>query len=245
MPDDSLATAGTIAPLRNVGLCTSLVEQVVTRPRHLPGMATFHGFSGYGKTRAAVYAAQKYRAYYVEVGESWTKRKFCQALLTELGLQAKGTVADMVDAVIAHLVVTDRPLIIDEFDHVVRRRYHELIREIHDKSQAPILLIGEELLPQMLQASERFHNRMLDWQPAQPSDAGDVAQLARLFAPEVEIAPDLAALIAEVSDGRVRRIAVNIEKVRQEAAIHAWTRVDRAAWGARELFSGKPPARRA
>jgi len=245
MPHDlTSVNSGTTAPLRNVSLFSGLVERVVTRPRHLPGMATFHGPSGYGKTKAAVYAAQRHRAYYVEVGESWTKAKFCKALLVELGLQPRGTVADMIDQIIGQLVVTDRPLIIDEFDHVVRRKYHELIREIHDKSEAAILLIGEELLPQMILHSERLHNRMLDWAPAQPADAADTGQLARLFAPEIDLAPDLAELIAKRADGRIRRIAVNIEKIRQEALVNGWESVDAATWGERELFSGKPPAGR-
>lgn len=249
MPHDTtavntLANCATTAPLRNVALFAGLVDQVVNRPRHLPGFGVFHGFSGYGKTRAAVYAANKHRAYYVEVGESWTRRTFCQALLTELGLRAKGSVPDMVQQIISHLLVTDRPLIIDEFDHVVRRRYYELVREIHDKAEAPVVVIGEELLPQMMAQHERLHNRVLDWVAAQPADGDDAGQLARLFAPEVAIAPDLAETIARASDGRVRRICVNIERVRQEALTQGWSTVDQATWGERPLFQGRPPARR-
>lgn len=235
----------TIAPLNNVALFNELVERVVNRPRHLPGMASFHGFSGYGKTFSATYAANKYRAYYVEVGESWTKAKFCRALLTELGADTRGTIADMVDRIIEHLVINERPVIIDEFDHVVARRYHETIREIHDKTGAPIILIGEELLPNKLATtSERFHNRMLDWVPAQPADADDARALARLYCPGLEIADDLLELITRRSEGRVRRICVNLERVRETAGLEGLERIDLATWGDRPLFSGKPPARR-
>ncbi|ACI98509.1 AAA family ATPase [Rhodospirillum centenum] len=244
MPLDHEVNSGTIAPLRNVTLFNEVVKRVVNRPRHLPGMATFHGFSGYGKTFSATYAANKFRAYYVEVGESWTKAKFCKSLMIELGLQPKGTVADMVDAIINQLVVTDRPVIIDEFDHVVRRRYHETIREIHDKSGAPMVLIGEEMLPQQLAASERFHNRMLDWVPAVPADVTDAIALAELYAPEIAIADDLIDHIARQAGGRVRRICVNLEKVRETARSEGWGSVDLKAWGDRPLFSGQPPARR-
>ncbi|WP_413206752.1 AAA family ATPase [Rhodospirillum sp. A1_3_36] len=243
--DQTVNTRGTIAPLRNVTLFTEAVDKVVNRPRHLPSMVTFHGPSGYGKTFSATYAANKYRAYYLEVGESWTKAKFLKALLVELGLQPRGTAADMVDQVINQLVVTDRPLIIDEFDHVVRRKYHETIREIRDKTGAPIILIGEENLPHQLQASERFHNRMLDWVPAVPADAEDTMALADLYAPGVEIAPDMAAYLSDAAHGRVRRICVNIERVRSEALVNGWTVVDRATWGNRPLFTGAPPSRRA
>lgn len=235
---------GTIAPLRNVMLFSEVVQRVVDRPRHLPGMATFHGFSGYGKTFSATFAANRFRAYYIEVGESWTKAKFCKSLMIELGLSPRGTVADMVDAIINQLVVTDRPVIIDEFDHVVRRGYHETIREIHDKSGAPMVLIGEEMLPENLSRSERFHNRMLDWVPAVPADVNDGRELAKLYVPDVEIARDLVEAIVNGAEGRVRRICVNLEKVRQVALSEGWTTVDLSAWGERPLFSGKPPARR-
>jgi hypothetical protein len=45
-----------VAPLRNVGLLSELVERVLNRTAGLPGMACFHGFSGYGKSFAAMYA---------------------------------------------------------------------------------------------------------------------------------------------------------------------------------------------
>lgn len=235
---------GTIAPLQNVALFTDLVQRVVNRPRHLPGLAIFHGFSGYGKTFSATYAANRHRAYYLEVGESWTKRKFCVALLTELGLSPAGTIADMVDQIIEQLVITDRPLIIDEADFIVSRGYHETIREVHDKSGAPIVLIGEEMLPVKLQRFERFHNRVIDWVAAQPADLDDAQALAALYSPDVAIGRDLLELIVTRSDGRVRRICTNIERVRSEARLRGADSIDRAAWGDRPLFTGKPPARR-
>lgn len=247
MTDDKVnASPGrSIAPLRNVQLFSELVQRVVDRQRHLPGIATFHGPSGYGKTFSATFAANKFRAYYVEVGESWTKSKFCKAMLLELGLQPRGTIADMVDMIIGQLVVTDRPIIIDEFDHVVRRGYHETVREIHDKSGAPVVLIGEELLPQVLaRGSERFHNRVLDWVPAVPADARDGAQLAKLYAPDTPIGADLVEMIVQKADGRTRRICVNLEKVRQTALSEGWEHIDLKTWGDRPLFSGQPPARR-
>ena len=235
---------GTIAPLRNVGLFVELVERVLSRPAHLPGMATFHGFSGYGKTFSATLAANTHRALYVEVGSTWTRKRFLDALLTELGQPGRGTIADMADLVISTLAQEGRPLIIDEFDHVVARGYVDLVREIHDKSCSAIILIGEELLPSKLARWERFHNRMLDWCPAQPADLADVRHLATLYAPKVAIADDLLDRIADAAQGRVRRACVSIERVREMASTSGLSAVDLAAWGDRPLFLGQPPARR-
>lgn len=228
----------------NTVLFAELMERVQTRHRDLPGLGVFYGWAGLGKTKAAIAAANRACAYYLEVGESWTKAKFCKALLTELGLPPRGTVADMVDAIIVALMDTRRPLIIDEFDHVVRRNYVETIREIHDKSGAPIVLIGEEMLPHKLQQWERFHSRILDWVAAQPCDGTDVASLGKVYAPDVDLSDDMVALILTRTKGITRRVCVNLAKVAETAALEGWSQVDATTWGNRALYTGDAPARR-
>lgn len=236
---------GTIAPLRNVAAFNELVDRTIKRPAHLPGMATFHGFSGFGKTWAAIYATNRHGCRYVEMGQSWTQRKLCSAILAELGMMARGTIADMVDNIVDALATDERPLIIDEADHLVTRGMVELVREIHDKSDVPVVLIGEELLPAKLSKFERIHNRMLDWLPAQPADLSDVRHLAQLYAPEVLIEDDLLQRIADAAQGRIRRICVNLERVRERARVLGAARIDMGLWGEEAFFSGQPPVRRA
>lgn len=90
------AVAGSIAPLKNVAIFTELTERVVRRDPNLPGFGIFSGWSGLGKTRSAIYAANKYQASYVEVGESWTKRKFVDALMQSIGLPLRPATIDNV-----------------------------------------------------------------------------------------------------------------------------------------------------
>ncbi len=236
--------SGTVAPLANVGLCHQAVQQVMDRPGHLPGMITFYGPSGYGKSTAAAYTANKTRAYYIQCMSSWTRKALLQAVLREMGLTPHKTLYEMTEQIAEQLVVTGRPLIIDEVDHIVSKSAVEIIRDLYEGSNAPILLIGEERLPHRLQQWERFHNRMLDWVAAQPASIEDTRHLARLYAPGVTIAEDLLGRIQEVSRGSVRRVCVNIEQVRAEAQQLGRTEMDLQAWGRRELFSGEPPKRR-
>lgn len=239
------ARSGTVAPLTNVALFADMLRRIIDRPSDLPGIGVFHGFSGYGKTWSARYGANKRRAYYLECGESWTKVKFLKSLLIELGRQPHGTAADMVEQAIEALAMTARPLIVDEADHIVRRGFIETIRELHDKSDCPIALIGEELLPDMIsRVSERAHNRVLVWQPAQAASAEDAEVLAQLRHPEITFAPDLMKLVLDKSQGRPRRIAVNLYTVATEAAVNGWTTIDLALWGDRPLYTGQAPGRR-
>ena len=214
------------------------------RPAHLPGMVTLYGPSGWGKSFAAAHAANRHRAYYIEAKSSWTKKALLMAILKEMGIVPEKTIYQMTDQVSEQLVLSGRPLIVDEMDHVADKNAVEIVRDIYEGSNAPMLLIGEERLPHKLRRWERFHGRMLDWVPAQPADIEDARALRSLYCQSVEVADDLLERFLEAANGSVRRICVNLERARQEALGQGLTCIDRAAWGNRELFTGEPPRRR-
>tara|TARA_R110002072_G_scaffold302699_1_gene487410 strand:+ start:5260 stop:6003 length:744 start_codon:yes stop_codon:yes gene_type:complete len=243
MTESKSLNKGMIAPLPNVALFAELLDRVMNRSIHLPGLAIFYGFSGFGKTWAATYGAHAFRAYYVEAGFSWTRKKFLQAILVELGAQPDGTIPDMVDQLIDVLAKIDRPLIIDEFDYIVEKNYVELIREIHDKSQAPIILIGEERLPKKLVKWERFHNRILDWVPAQPLAVSDMRVLADHADTDVHIKDDLLKHVHGLINGRTRRAAVNIALIAEKAKLRGLTEISLTEWDDEPLYIGEASAR--
>ena len=236
----------TVAPLTNVGLCAGALERATYRASHLPGMVVFYGPSGYGKSTAAAYAANRTRAYYVECRSTWTRRATLSAMMHEMGLpETKGLqIYRMADAVCEQLAKSGRPLIVDEMDHLVDKSAVELIRDLYEGSGAAILLIGEERLPKKLEKWERFHGRILDFQPAQPADFDDARHLARLYCGGLDIGDDLLRKIHELAHGSARRICVNLERVRSEAAATGLKSIDLAKWGKRAFYTGEAPVRR-
>ncbi|KAF0674421.1 Holliday junction ATP-dependent DNA helicase RuvB, partial [Profundibacterium mesophilum KAUST100406-0324] len=70
-------------PLRNVAALATLIERARTRAHSLPGMATFYGPSGFGKTTAALFSTNKFRAVTVQVKSTWTAKHLCKSILTE------------------------------------------------------------------------------------------------------------------------------------------------------------------
>lgn len=241
---DRVESSVITAPLQNVMLCTRLLEQAMNRPAHLPGMVTFFGPSGWGKSFAAAYAANKYRAYYVECKSIWTKKSLLGAILKEMGIEPAKTSADMVEQISQQLALSGLPLIIDEMDHIVEKKAVEVIRDIYEGSSAPILMIGEENIDTKLLKWERFHNRMLAWQGAQPADLEDTRQLARLYCPDITIADDLLERIQRESMGVARRICVNLNQVQQAAYSEGTDEIDAKLWGNRSLYTGNAPRRK-
>lgn len=233
-----------IADINNMGLCDLALERALSRSAHLPGIVCFYGPSGWGKSISANHIANRRRAYYVQAKSVWTKKHFLKSILFEMGVQAAGTVAEMADQVAEQLAASNRPLIVDEMDHVVDRNAVELVRDLYEASQAPILIIGEERLPDKLKKFERFHGRVLSWIPAQPVSIEDARKLAPLYCHQVRIEDDLLKHLVDLSHGSVRRVCVNLEHIQETALTSGLDSVNLGNWGKRELYTGEAPKRR-
>ncbi|EAV40439.1 hypothetical protein SIAM614_21455 [Stappia aggregata IAM 12614] len=137
----------------------------------------------------------------------------------------------------------NRPLIIDEADKLADKGMLELVREIHEHSQAPIVLIGEEQLPGKILQVERVHNRVLDWVPAEPCDHEDARALANLFCPALSISDDLVDLLVEKSAGKARRIHVNLNRIIEHARSTGEDSFSAGSFEQGWFFTGEPPRR--
>ncbi|MDF1691740.1 MAG: ATP-binding protein [Zhongshania sp.] len=233
-----------MAPLTNMALTKAAVERAQNRAESLPGMVVMFGPSGFGKSYSATFVANTLRAHYVECRSSWTKKALLEAILLDMGITAASTIYKMTDQISEELAQSQRPLIIDEVDHIVDKKAVEIIRDIYEGSKAPMLLIGEEKLPAKLKRWERFDGRILDWVPAQPAGDKDTASLCRVYARGIEIKPDLQREITKLARGSVRRICVNLDKVRVAAEQEGWDSVDKKRWGSRGFYTGQAPARK-
>lgn len=241
---DDTPTYGSIAPLRNVRALSELIERVQARFDGLPGMACFHGPSGYGKTSAAAFAVNRFGAHHVQVKSCWTRKKLCEAILKDLGVQPARTIADMVDQIAESLLRSGRPLLIDEADHLVDQKKIELVRDIHESSAATVILIGEEQLPIKLLQWERVHGRMADWVAAEPATLNDVGHLVPIYSRGVGLDVDLQERLLDESRASMRRIAINLGRVREFGLRMGKKQVGLADFAGERFFSGEAPAPR-
>ncbi len=209
-----------IAPLRNVAILTELTLKLINRDPGLPGMGCFPGPSGYGKSVAVLYVANKCRAYAVQANDSWTKKHLCRVILREMGMPATGTIPEMIEAIGRELGASRRPLIIDEADALVEKSLIETVRSIYEESggMGTIILVGEELLPRSLERWERVHSRMqIGMELAQPCSLDDARHLAKLRCPGIAVADDLMNRTVDEAKGSARRVSGILSDVRQTA----------------------------
>ncbi len=220
-----------VQPLTNVATMATLVKELQGRTFGMPGLGVFYGYPGYGKTFGAIFCATTFDVIHLSMQGDWTKKTFLERLLNELGVPAKRTIPDMVSQACEELAVDGRTLIVDEADYAFRRGIIELIRDLHDGSDTPIVMIGMEEFPQKLKRFELIDSRVMSWVAAQPATLKDAQLLASVYAAEVSISKDLLSAILERNTGNVRRTVVDIAQVRIEALAMGANSMSLADWG--------------
>ncbi|MBI5484479.1 MAG: ATP-binding protein [Deltaproteobacteria bacterium] len=245
MSQNTPAVKSSVAHLNNVVLAAVCMESLINAASNLPRIGVLYGKAGLGKSSAACYLVNRYNAYRIECKSVWNRKTVLVEILKRMGITPGKTMPDMLDQICSQLMVSGRPLIIDEMDHLVDKGAVEIIRDIHDGGQAAVLLIGEEDIPHKLERWERVHSRVLDWKAVQPLDLDDAQLLADHYTRKVTIQPDLIIHIHKLSEGSARRIVVNlalVEEIAMRLNLHS---IDLAAWNGagQQLYTGKSPVR--
>ncbi len=213
----SSAIKGEIAPTANIALMHQVMGSLTKRASGVPGIGAFYGQSGLGKSFAAAYASHPagFNGVYVQCNVYDTMKSLTENIGRALGLSLKGRIATMMGQAIEALAMSNRPLIFDEADVLVDTNKLELIRNVHDASGAAVLIIGEQDLPGKLKRHERFHNRVLVWQPAVRCNLSDLDLLAKQYCPTVTIPPELKRQLLVETEGVTRRVVTNLANIKR------------------------------
>ncbi len=235
-----------IAKIATLDLVSSTLERLDTRSAGLPGLAVLYGPAGWGKSFATNVLANENRAYYVQLRSAWRSKTLLEKVLFEMGVKhERATVPALLDMVCAQLSASGRMLILDEFDHAAKSdTLVELVRDIYEGSQTPILLVGEEMLPKKLENWERFHSRVLAWAPAQPATVHDAEKLAEVYAPGLEISADVIERLVHLAHGSVRRISVNLSELRDHSLVWGVDAITMDEFQKVKVSTGRAPERR-
>lgn len=233
-----------IAPINNLNLVSIAMERLINRQDGLPGLGVYYGPSGYGKTTTTVAVANQTRAYYVQMRSAWSKKVFLEKVCFEIGIPAGRNLAASLDAICETMAASQRPLIIDEADYAITKAgMVELIRDIYEGSQAPVLLVGEEMLPAKLKKFERFHGRVLSWVPAQAVSLSDAKLLAEVYAPELTFSEEALQELVNIAHGSVRRVTVNLVNLSEDAAVRGLDSISLPEIDKNKLYQGEAPKR--
>jgi hypothetical protein len=232
-----------IVPIKNIARVAEAADALMHRPHGMPGMGVVHGESGLGKTTTISYLVNQVNGVFVRAMANSSPSSLLGDILHELDVAPRGGCAQMTRAAVEALAASNRPLFIDEMNLVLdsrrAREMSETMRDIHDLSTVPVILVGDDTVLPRLQHREQLYNRMAQQVRLQRCDAEDARMLADRLC-EVRIEDDLLEAIVKSPDiaGVTRRILVALAHCEARARAKGKDSINLAGFGRGGFFSG-------
>lgn len=158
---------------RNVRAFREAVRVLEDATTGAPGLGVVWGQAGRGKTVCAREYAVRTGAVYLRAMQDQTPTGLLSALAYELNGSEPRTTDRAKRIICQTLDRTPRAILVDEADRL-RLPLIEHLRDIHDQTGAPLVLIGEERLFPMLNAQRRLWSRVTQTVEFRPIASEDV-----------------------------------------------------------------------
>ncbi|NNG45006.1 ATP-binding protein [Pseudoalteromonas sp. NEC-BIFX-2020_002] len=230
-----------IAIVSNVVATQLMVESLNQRAHGVPGIGLIYGDPGLGKTTATAWLVNRCNGIYIRATSAMSLTQLLRQIVKELSGPDIYTREAMLNYIIEHMAISNRTLFIDEADYLLNdKNTLEIVRDIHDLTYCPVVLIGMESVRRKLQRHRQFYNRISEWLEFKPTQFEDLQIIVNaVIEPVLTIQDDLLKQLLSDTDGEVRRIITGLSKVEAFALANGLTSIDLQQWGSKEFFLKK------
>jgi len=200
---------------QNVGRFREALSVLEDTERGQPGLGVVWGRAGRGKTLCARQYAVRTGAVYLRVLQDWTPRAMLAALCRELNGSEPATVDRAKRLAIDVIEKRTRTILVDEADRL-KPDLIEHLRDVHDLTGAPVVLIGEEHLFPAINARCRIWSRVVQTVEFGPITPEDILLFA-LEAAALRLDPEAGKRLASRSSGDFRLVWADVHRLEQMA----------------------------
>ena len=226
-----------IVPVSNVARLSAASDALLNREPGMPGMGLVHGDTGRGKTTAITWLITRNNGVYVRALSTTTPSSLLRTIARELDLDPRNSNVETVEAIVQRLAETGRPLFVDEADYLVSSgRLVETLRDIHDLSTVPVVLIGMAGIQRKLRNRPQLMGRIAQWVEFQPATRDDLSMLATQLA-EVTIEADLLGRLHEATRGSMRLAVIGMSHIEALAKAKGLTSIGMVDWPRGQNFT--------
>lgn len=188
----------------NVKRFITMMNNLQNRAEGVPGMGLVYGEPGLGKTQTINWWAFKNDAILVRCTQLMTARWLLSEILEEMGEIYGYKISDCFKLVVRNLLVNPKIIIIDEVDYLtVDSRAVETLRDIHDKTNVPIVLVGMIYAKSRLKKFNHLYDRLSEIVKFEKFSKNDIKTIVQELS-EVEM-----------TDCAIRYIYTNLNRFRQ------------------------------
>ena len=210
---------------KNVKQMVSMLNRLRDREEGIPGMGHIYGEPGLGKTYAITWWAAQNDAILIRSANLMSARWLLEEIVEELGEIPYNKFSDIFNQVVAQLIKTPKTIIVDETDYLtIDSRAVETLRDIHDKTNVPIVLVGMGTANKRLQRHKHLYDRLLEIIKFEPFGKQDIAAIIDQLS-EVRFT-DCAKKFIYSRTNRFRQLVKTISKAEQLAKANGIKEID-------------------
>jgi len=228
-----------IVPTSNLLALDEMFLQLLQTGPDDPCIGLVSGHSGYGKSKALAWARERNASVLIRAQRVWRPTALCRAIADALGVDTRGTTAQLIERIVGDLAIERRIVVIDEANYIASSEHMtEMLRDVSDLSGAPLVLSGDQHLRRELASRAQFVNRIAHETTIDPATLEDCRKVANARC-EVGVADDLLASLHKTAGGNLRNICVGLGRIEQVARNLGRSDLDLAAWTSqqRDLFT--------
>lgn len=196
----------------NVKNFIGLVENLVNKPKNIPKMGLVYGEPGLGKTQTALWLACKYDGIYLRASNLMTGRWLLDGLIKEMYELPRYLTSDNFNLVVKKLKANLKVIFIDEIDYLMNNfKTVEILRDLHDETDCPIIMIGMGLAHRKLERYKHLYDRFSEILKFETFGVSDISQIINELS-QVPISADAIEYIHQ-KHNRFRQIVLLINKL--------------------------------
>ena len=197
---------------QNVKNFIGLVENLINKPKNLPKMGLIYGEPGLGKSQTALWLACKYDAIYLRATNLMTGRWLLEEIAKEMDEIPRYLTSDNFNLIVQKLKQKPQLIIVDEIDYLMNNyKTVETLRDIHDKTECPIIFVGMGLAHKKLERYKHLFDRFSEIVKFETFGVNDLSQIVSQLS-EVTFTPDAVEYIHSKFN-RFRQIAQLISQL--------------------------------
>jgi Cdc6-like AAA superfamily ATPase len=169
----------TMVKTKNVKSAFSGLEVLQTPARGRFGSMAAFGPPGTGKTFFFEKLGMDEDYAYIRCKYIDTPRNLLSHIVRELGEEPIGMTGKLFNSAVEQLLQKPRTLIFDESDYIINKRFVEVVRDLNDVANTPIILVGMENLERSLKRFPHLYDRMRAVVKFNTFDAGEIEKLSK------------------------------------------------------------------
>ncbi len=206
---------------KNVKRFVALMDELQNLPSEIPKMALVYGEHGLGKSQTIQWWANKNKCVYVRANQGMTSRWLLAEIAEELNVEESWHVQATFETIENKLRQESKVIIVDEVDYLVEKHTIEILRDLCDKTNCPVVLVGMGSIDKKLSRFPHLCDRIYKTLKFEPYDSKDILEILSELS-ELDFTPEATEYLATRTNQfrQLVKLINRIEKLSQTNQIN-------------------------